>query len=479
MMESILQEKRISFKEFEKKIYQFVCGLGQEIARTMLENYDDHLAKNRDRKEYRDKGKRTTTVKTLFGEVTYERRVYQTKTEEGERAYIYLLDSKMQMEKIGLISTNLAEQILQTVTEAPYRSTAEIITNTCGQSISHGGVWEMVQKLGEKISKEEAHAVKEMNADQAKGTKEIPVLFEEMDGVWLNMQGKAHEKAKKHEMKVFTMYEGWEEDPTNKRSKLVGKTVMAGMENSKEFHEKREALIEKTYNVDEIQQRILNGDGGSWIKETYDPDAIFQLDRYHIYQEILRKIADKKAQKDIRELFEEEKIEEMLEYIEMYATSTESPNKTDKTSKKARELYKYLSNNRAGLLPYQKRGIEIPHAPKGMKYKNMGVQENQNCTIITLRMKHRRMRWSVCGANNMAKLLYRRENDELIETIERYTDGFVMTMEMQKVVKNLTAAKAPKRDGKGSGYIDVINHPVPLYGAMMTASRKAFKRWLQ
>ena len=47
-MESILQEKRISFKEFEKKIYQFVCGLGQEIAKTMLENYDDHLAKNRD-----------------------------------------------------------------------------------------------------------------------------------------------------------------------------------------------------------------------------------------------------------------------------------------------------------------------------------------------------------------------------------------------------------------------------------------------
>ena len=97
-MESILQEKRISFKEFEKKIYQFVCGLGQEIARTMLENYDDHLAKTREKKEYRDKGKRTTTVKTLFGEVTYKRRVYQTKTDTGETAYVYLLDSEMQME---------------------------------------------------------------------------------------------------------------------------------------------------------------------------------------------------------------------------------------------------------------------------------------------------------------------------------------------------------------------------------------------
>lgn len=479
MMETILQENRISFKEFEKKIFQFVCGLGQEIAKTMLENYDDHLAKTRDKKAYRDKGKRTTTVKTLFGEVTYERRVYQTKTDKGETAYVYLLDSEMKMEKIGLISTNLAEQILQTVTETPYRSTAEIITNTCGQSISHGGVWGMVQKLGEKISKEEEHAVKEMNADQAKGTKEISVLFEEMDGVWLNMQGEAHEKAKKHEMKVFTMYEGWADEPTSKRSKLVGKTVMAGMENSKEFHEKREALIENKYNVDEIQQRILNGDGGSWIKEPYDPETIFQLDRYHIYQEILRKIQDKKAQKDIRELFDAEKIEEMLEYIQMYATSKESPDKADKTSKKARELYKYLNNNKEGLLPYQKRGIEIPDAPQGIQYKNMGVQENQNCTIITLRMKHRRMRWSIRGANNMAKLLCRRENGELIETIARYSDGFIMTMEMQKIIKGLTAAKTPERDGKGSGYVDAINYQVPMYGAMMTASRKAFKRWLQ
>ena len=106
-MESILQEKRISFKEFEKKIYQFVCGLGQEIAKTMLENYDDHLAKTREKKEYRDKGKRTTTVKTLFGEATYKRRVYKTKTDTGETAYVYLLDSEMQMEKIGLISTNI------------------------------------------------------------------------------------------------------------------------------------------------------------------------------------------------------------------------------------------------------------------------------------------------------------------------------------------------------------------------------------
>ena len=316
-----------------------------------------------------------------------------------------------------------------------------------------------------------------MNADQAEGQREIPVLFEEMDGVWLNMQDEHHKKMKKQEMKVFTMYEGWDaEKEKEKRSTLVGKTMLAGMEKSAEFHEKREACIRKKYNADEIGQRLLNGDGGGWIKEPYDPETIFQLDRYHIYQEILRKISDKEAREEIRRLFDAEKPEEMLEYIEVYATSVECPDEKETKSKKARELYKYLSNNKEGLLPYDKQGKQIPEPQAGIIYKGMGVQENENCTVITLRMKNRRMRWSVSGANNLAKALYRKENRELIETIERYTDGLVFTLQMQEIVETLSAAKAPKKDGKGNPYVDVISTHMPILEAMQTASRKAFKK---
>lgn len=166
----------------------------------------------------------------------------------------------------------------------------------------------------------------------------------------------------------------------------------------------------------------------------------------------------------------------MLEYIRVYADSIESDDPKDKGSKNARELYKYLGNNREGLVPYQERGIELPEAPEGIAYKNMGVQENQNCTAVTMRMKHRRMRWSVNGANNMAKALYRKENKELIDTIERYTDGLVFTMQMEEIVKTLSAAKAPKKDGKGNPYVEVITRHMPLLDAMRTASRKAFER---
>ena len=478
-MNTIVDEGLVSFKELEQKIFRYACELAREITVEILENYDKELAEGRDKKQYRGKGKRQTSIKTIYGEVEYSRNVYRTETEDGQTAYVYLLDQAMQMDKIGLISTNLAEKIALTVTELSYRVSADTISNTCGQSISAGGVWNMMQRLGERIDEEESHAVKQMNADQTEGERIIPVLFEEMDGVWLNIQDEQHKKLPKQEMKVFTMYEGWDADKEKaNRSTLVGKQMLAGMEKSTEFHEKREACIRKKYNADEISQRILNGDGGSWVKEPYDPDTIFQLDRYHIYQEILRKISHQEAQKEVRRLFEEEKLDEMFEYIEIYANSVESADEKDKSSKKARELYQYLGNNRDGLLPYDKRGIEIPQPQEGIIYKGMGVQESQNCTVITMRMKHRRMRWSVKGANNLAKALYRKENNDLIATIDRYTDGLIFTVQMQEIIETLSASKAPKKDGHGNIYADMINHHIPLFDAIQTASRKAFKRAL-
>ena len=475
MMTSIVEEKLVSFKELEKKVFKFVCELGCEILRIMLERYDEELAEERDKSVLRNKGRKGITIKTLCGEVEYRRRVYQTKTEEGATAFVYLLDEAMRMEKIGLISTNLAERIAMLAAEAPYRVTAETISETCGQSISHAGAWNLIQQLGERISEEEEYAVKQMEADQSEGEKMIPILFEEMDGVWLRMQDKHHKKAPKQEMKVSTTYEGWDAQ-SKKQSRLVGKRMLAGMERSETFHRKREAQIRQKYNADEIGQRILNGDGGSWIKDSYDPEVVFQLDRFHIYQAIRKQLEEKKAQKVVEELFEEQKIEEMLEYIRIYADSVASDKPEDKRNKKALELYEYLRKNQEGLLPYQAQIKELPQAEEGIVYKGMGVQESQNCTVITLRMKHRRMRWSEAGANNMAKVLYRKENRELIETIERYTDGLIFAVQMQEVIKSLSAAKAPKKDGKGNAYVNLMSAHMPLLDAMQSASRKAFTK---
>lgn len=477
-MKSIVEEKSVTFKELEKKIFAYVCDVAVEMTQIILEDYDRELHDSRDKKKYRDKGCRTTTIKTVYGNVTYDRHVYQTEDEEGHKAYVYLLDEAVKMDKIGLISTNLAEKIASCVTENPYRVTADIISSTSGQTISHGGAWKLVQKLGERVSEEEKLQVKKMNADEAEGTREIKVLFEEMDGVWLRLQGKDHKSIAKQEMKVATIYEGWEKEDKS-GSRLCGKKVIAGMEKSNEFHEKREAQIRSIYRADEIEYRILNGDGGSWIKDPYEPETVFQLDRFHIRQEIKRKLNwDKEVAREVEKLFEAEKMDEMLEYIRIYADSVDTGDEKDSRSKKARELYQYLNNNKEGLIPYQKRNIKLPEPPEGMRYGNMGVQENQNCTVITIRMKGNRKRWSVNGANNMAKLLYRKENKELVETVNRYTEALIFNIRMSEIITTLSAAKAPKKDGKGNPYVDVINMHVPLRDTIQTASRRVFAKAL-
>ena len=48
MMKSIVEEKLVSFKSLERKVFAYVCELGREITRIMLENYDAELAGGRE-----------------------------------------------------------------------------------------------------------------------------------------------------------------------------------------------------------------------------------------------------------------------------------------------------------------------------------------------------------------------------------------------------------------------------------------------
>ena len=52
----------------------------------------------------------------------------------------------------------------------------------------------------------------------------------------------------------------------------------------------------------------------------------------------------------------------------------------------------------------------------------------------------------------------------------------LLKMQMEDVIEILSAAKAPKKDGKGNPYVDICNFEIPLFEALQTESRKIFKR---
>ena len=313
-MITMLNEEGLTFKEIEEKIFRMVCEWGQSFARDFLEKYDEFLMKNREKEAYRNKGLRETTIKTVFGEVNYSRRVYETIRDDGLKEFVYLLDEQLHIPGVGLISQNLADQLVAGITEMSYRETATKVTEMTGQRISAMGVWKVIQTLGEKVCEEEANLVKAHKAGNVQGDIITPVLFEETDGVYVNLQ---REKQDMAEIKVGIAYDGWKQTGKD-RFALDEKIVVAGFSKAKEFQAYREAAIAEKYNTDEIEVRLMNADGAEWIKNLSDADTVFQLDPFHRNKAIRDYVPYKEAIQEIHELLDEKDIAGLFEYLETY-----------------------------------------------------------------------------------------------------------------------------------------------------------------
>ena len=469
MMKSMITENGVTFKELEKNIYSWICETGRQFTAEFLERYDRMLMEERDKRKYRHKGLRQTTIKTVYGEVTYQRAVYEVLEEDGLRHYVYLLDEILQLDNIGLVSANMAEILVKGITELSYRECAAKVSEMTGQRISAMGIWNVIQTLGEKVCEEEKELVKAYKKGHIHGEREVPVLFEEADGVFVKLQGKDRKKAVrgKAEIKVGIAYDGWKRTGKD-RYELPDKVVAAGFAGAKEFHAYREAAIAQKYNLDEVSERILNADGASWIKKVKDKSTCFQLDPFHRNKAVREKIHDRKAVRDIMGLLEEEKTEELFGYLELYKNSLCE----DGEIADAEELIRYYRNNEEGLLPYQSRGLELPAHPEGLEYRNMGTMENHVWSVIARRMKHNHTSWSRRGGNHLAKILAKKCSGKLYEVTEKLRHPVFEEEAVEELYGEiLMSAKAPKKDGKGYRY-PVIGHMVGLEGRVTGERRK-------
>ena len=426
MFEEIVTEEEIKFNNLEKKIFKFVCNFGCLIIKLILESYDRKIMKARDTKKYRHKGLRKNTIKTVMGEVEYVRAMYEVE-EEGIKKRVYLLDEKLHINTEGKASENLVEKIVETVpiTDS-YRKAETVLKETTNATLSFEWIRNIVVKLGDKITKKEKEERKMLDKGQlVAGLKEIIALFEEADGLWINLQGKDRkerleenkkkcEKENKEfnpkqkiktELKLYVMYEGWKKD--DKRHPLINKQYIAGMMKPKEIKKLRDARVYQQYDVEKIKLRVVNGDGAKWTKGITAKGGIYQKDQFHIMQEIVRDVP-----KEYRNIVEElvktkqyDKIEKAIEGLKV-ELGVEY-----KAVKKLNTLQSYLSS---GLERYQDI-VEVPEAPEGVEYRNMGTQESQIFSKLKKRFCSGRKAFSEHGANALAKICVLSEKFSLEE----------------------------------------------------------------
>lgn len=452
MFEKIVTERELKFNELEKKIFKFVCSFGCLILRLILEAYDRKLMNARDSRKYRHKGLRENTIKTIMGEVQYRRVMYEV-NEEGIKKTVYLLDEAIGVSAEGKVSENLLEKVVEVVpiTDS-YRKAETVIKETTNSILSFEAIRNLIVKVGDKITNREKEERKLLDKNLlVAGLKEITALFEEADGIWINLQGKDRkeqlEKNKKEcekknkkfnpkmkiktELKLHVMYEGWKKD--DKRHSLVNKEYIAGIMKPKEIKKLRDARVYQKYKEKEIKLRVLNGDGAKWTKGITPAGGIYQKDQFHIMQEITRDVP-KQYRNIIEELINKKEYDKIPKAIEglKYELGGE-----EKQLKKLNNLQKYLSGN---LERYQDI-VKVPEAPKGIEYRTMGTQESQIFSKLKNRLCSGRKAFGKHGANALAKVCVLNEKFKLEEIEEAIPIDTSVEDWIKEIEENVKANK--------------------------------------
>ena len=472
----IVSENGLDFKRLEEEIFTFFCQQACSFLKTLLEKWDTELMAHRDNSVYRNKGKKKTVIKTKMGEVEYKRTVYSTENAEGIKYCVYLLDEALGLNSIGFISPLLSEQIVQACCGSSYREAARVVSELTGQTISHTTAWDVVQKVGNQIDEHEQQAAKQATKNQGIGTLEVTVLFEEQDGIILNLQGESRKKnGSRKEMKLAIAYSGAEKKGKN-RYELTNKVACASFEGIGDFVKRKEGVIGSVYNIDEIEVRLLGGDGANWVRRSQTDETVyFQLDPFHRNKAVLELASDPDARKAIINfLYHKEidlkDIDLLIDVIEVLAQSSQDIKEQDNYL----ELHKYFQNNRDGLVPYQRRGLEIPKPPDDKVYRRLGTVESNIFTIIGNRMKGRRACWSINGGGNMARILCLKFTNRLSDTLQKLTSFTLPERYAEEIPVQLSAAKVRLSAGKGYDGFKKMSIPSSLPWMKNIAAMRPF-----
>ena len=440
---SNITNNEIKFNDLEQKMWKKKMQEGLEELKKQLETIDYQLLKSKNNEELIVKDFQKTTIKCKFGDLEFYRRRYKL-VKNGKFKYVYLLDVYLELGLIGQYSQSIVELVINEAIEKSYRKTAETIRENTNVSITHTAAREILIKYSEEhIEKLEKEKLKLYEKGYIEGNKSVSIIFQEDDGIYISMQDRKKNKAKrkgkkiKKEIKIGIVHEGFEKR-YSKDFRIKNKQMIATTRDAKYFKRLVDMTIGTTYKENDIQKIVINADGADWCKSIAEsPKERYQLDMFHIQKRISETVKDEEYKKMMSDVVKTNKPEDVFHIIYNYKVELESDNKQEELEK-VELLEEYLNNNRTGLLRYQyDLGLtqeEIEDKTR-LEYRNLGTEESQMYCGCRKRMKKNRTSWSPYGAEAMVKVIsYVKSN--LLEDL--------ITGEMEKAIDKELSEREPE-----------------------------------
>lgn len=408
-----ITENLIKFNDLEEKMWKKKMQEGLEELKEQLRKIDNQLLRDKNNKELEAKDFQKTTIKCKFGDLEFYRRRYKL-TKNGKTKMVYLLDIYLELGYSGQYSQSIVELVLKEATEKSYRKTAETIRETTNASITHTAARRILIDFSKKhIEKVEKEKLKLYEKGYIEGQKELKIIFEESDGIYISKQNrkknKEFRKGKKikSEIKIGIVHEGFEKRYSND-FRIKNKQMVATIKSAKYFKRLIDMTIGTTYKENTIEKIIINADGAGWCKDIAESQKErYQLDMFHIQKRITEAVTDKEYKKLMSKIVKTNKPKDIFNIIYNYKVELEYDENKEEL-KKVKELEEYLRNNEKGLLRYQyDLGLSQEEIEKldETEYRNLGSEESQMYCGCRKRMKKNRTSWSDEGAEAMVKVI--------------------------------------------------------------------------
>ena len=359
------------------------------MARTVLEEADAVLMRERGA-GLMVVGFRERRVVTLFGDVRIKRRLYRDNMGKGR----YLLDGAMGLEKRSPLSAGMRELSALLGSYMTFGKCEKLLRMVLPTGVSHTTVHRQVGRMTEPVlAKEDEEVVEvfERGKVPETGTREVPLLFLEGDGVSVALQ---REKERRAEVKVGIAYEGWEE--LGSRYSLKNKTVYLGLMDSGRFWEGFSLTLAGKYNLGRVGQVVVGGDGAHWVKKGAELcGGIYQLDRFHLRRALLRGLGSKPVLADA--IYRACTVGDvaLADSILLQAQSQADKERAVEIA----DLRSYILDNASGLADYRLK-LEKSEGLRGLG----GIEGNVN-HLVASRMKKRGMSWTKRGIRRMTRLI--------------------------------------------------------------------------
>lgn len=250
------------------------------LIKNLIEEYDYNIRKSKKRKKSWDIVRiNTRTIQTHLGKLTFNHTYYRNKK---TKKYSYLLDNVIGIKKYQRLDAVLEGKILKSACLAS--------SNT---KVSKQTVKNIVADFGASDS----------NFKVIEHKKIVKTLYIEADEDHISFQ---KDTKKSGINKLIYIHEGKIKEHKN-RNFLVNKYIFAScIKNTEDLWIEVYDYIDKTYEVDKIENIFILGDGAKWIKTA--PEWILgatnTLDGFHLNKALLNITGrdNKEAYREIKEL---------------------------------------------------------------------------------------------------------------------------------------------------------------------------------